>query len=350
MIRRGPFKGHRGTISSIAFSLDDRYAVTGGVADQFFLDRAARIWDIPSGRLVRELTPHRWSVHSVAFSPDGRVVATGGGGIMRGDRWVYDNCIRIWDVATGQEVRQFGQDLFFVNALAFSPDGRFLARGSSNNAPIAPYRNRRCLRLWDWRSGEEVRGLGAHLSSVDSVSFSPDGRWLASGSGGMVASGAMDKVRTVRVFETDSGRALGHLPPYRRWVESVCFSADGRSLLSAGRDVLIWDVDAGQATRRLDLDSEWNVNCAVLASDGQRVVAGFGGRDEPGASVEDCCVRVLDAETGDVMARWEHDWAVTCLAVSHDSRFVLTGEETGALRLWQMPPIASKSFPTSAST
>jgi WD40 repeat protein len=100
---------------------------------------------------------------------------------------------------------------------------------------------------------------------------------------------------------------------------------------------LVWDVGTGRIKRRLDLGASVMSNCAALASNDHWMVAGFGGKDEPGAPFEDCCVRAFDAETGATMARWEHDSPVTSLAVSHDSRFVLAGEESGTIRLWELP-------------
>lgn len=193
------FKGYSDRISSIAFSPDDRFAVSGGFAHQFFLDQSARIWEIPSGRKVRELKGHKCGVFSVAYSPDGRVIATGGGGIVRGTSWRYDNAIRTWDAQTGRQISRFGEDLFFVDTLAFSPDGRFLASGSKNHAPRAPHKDGGCLRLWDWRSGTETCSFGSHVSAVTSVSFSPDGKYLASGSNGMRADGSMPGGRQVKM-------------------------------------------------------------------------------------------------------------------------------------------------------
>jgi WD40 repeat protein len=74
------------------------------------------------------LRPHHW-VESVAFSPDGRLLASGS----------WDNTIKLWDVATGREVRTLTGHTDTVNSVAFSPDGRLLASGSYDNT----------IKLWD---------------------------------------------------------------------------------------------------------------------------------------------------------------------------------------------------------
>src|SRR5262249_35861241 len=85
------FVGHGAAVTSVAFSPDDQYAVTGS------LDKTARLWDVATGRQVRQFVGHRDGVTSVAFAPDGHYVLTGS----------LDKTARLWDVATGQQVRLF---------------------------------------------------------------------------------------------------------------------------------------------------------------------------------------------------------------------------------------------------
>jgi WD40 repeat protein len=76
-------------------------------------DKTIKLWEVASGREVRTLSGHTWDVTSVAFSPDGRLLASGS----------YDNTIKLWDVASGREVRTLSGHTEGVTSVAFSPDG-----------------------------------------------------------------------------------------------------------------------------------------------------------------------------------------------------------------------------------
>src|SRR5271166_2105352 len=199
-------------VRSIAISPDGRSLASG------FGDNTIRLWDLASGKELRRLEGHTNKVRSVAFAPDGRSLASGS----------EDNTIRLWDLPSGKEMRRLEGHTGIVSSVAFAPDGRSLASGSDDKT----------IRLWDLASGKELRRLEGHTSSVFSVAFAPDGRSLASGSD--------DK--TIRLWDLASGKELRRLEGHASAVSSVAFAPDGRSLASGSDDntIRLWDQASGK--------------------------------------------------------------------------------------------------------
>src|ERR1039458_6622125 len=107
--------GHANDVTSVAFSPDGRLVLTGSK------DMTARLWEAASGNEIRRFEGHTDRVTAVAFSPDGHEVLTGSG----------DKSARLWDAATGKELQRFLGHSGEVRSVAFSPDGRMVLTGSA---------------------------------------------------------------------------------------------------------------------------------------------------------------------------------------------------------------------------
>jgi WD40 repeat protein len=176
--------------------------------------------------------------------------------------------VRLWDVGSGRELTCFHGHEDGVFSVSFSPDGCRLASGSDDKS----------VRLWDVSSGRELTCFHGHEDGVFSVSFSPDGRRLASAS----------RDYTVRLWDAESGQEVACLRGHEFWVNSVVFAPDGRRLASASGDdtVRLWDPASGQEVACL-VGHEDSVLGVSFSPDGRRLAS----------ASRDGTVRLWDAET-----------------------------------------------------
>jgi serine/threonine protein kinase len=151
--------GHTQPIHGVAYDPHGRRLASAS------LDKSVKVWDLATGKEIRTLGGHKQTVNCVAWSPDGRLIASGSG---LWDEWRPGE-VKVWDATTGQELHNFTGHEFAVAGVAFSPDSQRLASANWDGT----------VRVWDLKTSQEV--LNLHGDQVRCVAFSPDGKHLASG-------------------------------------------------------------------------------------------------------------------------------------------------------------------------
>ncbi|KAG2066758.1 hypothetical protein BDR04DRAFT_1029204, partial [Suillus decipiens] len=197
-----------------------------------------------------------------------------------------------------------------VNSVSFSPDGTRIVTGSWDGT----------VRLWDAGTGESVgEPLRGHTSSILSVSFSPDGTRIVTGS----------QDRTVRLWDAWTGEPVGEpLRGHTRSVLSVSFSPDGTRIVTGSDDrtVRLWDAGTGEPVG----EPLWGHTCSVLSvsfsPDGTRIISGSADRT----------VRLWDAGTGEPVGEplQGHTSFVNSVSFSPDGTRIVTGSQDRTVRLW----------------
>ncbi len=191
------------------------------------------IWDLEGGKGLRSL-PRKdsfWTAKlktvtgypdfgAIAFSPDKTTFAI--------TAQNEDSTIEIKNKRTGKTIRSFRAQNDHVGSLTFSRDGRMLASGSDDQT----------VTIWNARSGIELWTFTGHSSSITSVAFSTDGK--------MLATGSLDK--TIKIWNTERGKELKTLTGHTAGVGSVTISQDGKLLASEGSEgkTKLWDVATGK--------------------------------------------------------------------------------------------------------
>src|SRR5262249_45339887 len=122
---------HAGIVMDVAFSPNDRHALTGSTGG------TAALWDLSTRPLVAKSLPHEGAVETVAFSPDGHTAITAD---------VKGGSIRLWETATDTLRRTLKGHTLGVKAIAVSQDGQYLISGSFD----------RTARLWKLATGEPI--------------------------------------------------------------------------------------------------------------------------------------------------------------------------------------------------
>jgi DNA-binding beta-propeller fold protein YncE len=337
---------------AVAVAPDGKTIATGG-------NEGLRLWNATTGLVGRRLpeppkpadngppaADEPMSVYAMAFAPDGKVLAAS----------EADNTIRLYDPATGKQLRELTGHESAASTLIFSPTGKRLYS--------AGYDGR--VYSWDAASGKQLRQFGgqvpgseinpenANRGGVAYLALSPDGATLltAGDNGTCLCEVATGKVRrqllkiaplinsgvpssiALRQF-LDGGVA------FNEQGSGLAFAPDGRTVASiSGNTIYLWDAGRGKELRQLG--GQGNAVRSVAFAPGGKVIAG---------SSEDGTIRFWDVATGTILAQAEgHRGGVGAIAFSADGHtLVSAGNDTTAL-VWDVKRCLESNRPSEKVT
>jgi WD40 repeat protein len=246
------------------------------------------------------------------LSPDRKTLAGGAG---------WSNGVSLWDVATGKQLQAFSCTPSF---LAYTSDGKCLVVGNCSLSSCS-------VKLWDVATGKKLQTWS--LSSSDSnsnLTFSPDGKYLASCSGNngnniLRASVYKSDNNTVPLWDVATGKQLYQLIGAKDSVGSVIFSPNSQILAGwTSSTVLLWDVATGRVLHELNQDNE-SVSSVIFSPDSQVL-----------ASWSSSNLYLWDIATGKQLHKLTQDKkSVSSVAISPDNQ-ILVSWSSGALYLWDV--------------
>jgi WD40 repeat protein len=293
-------------IRAVAVS-PDKSAVAAGRANQI------HIYDAGSGTFIRTLVDpkligadkkpvqaaHLTIVEALAYSANGKLLASG----------AYQE-VAVWDTQTGGLRHKLTGFADRVVALAFSPDGKYLATGGG-----APTEDGE-IKVFDtatWKAVADIKN--GHSDTVFGVCFSPDGTKLA--------TCAADKF--VKAFSIPEGKFIKAFEGHTHHVLDVGWSADGKTLASGGADnvVKIWDYEKGEQVRTINAHGKQVTRLVFI-----------GKKAEFATCSGDQTVRFWNVNGGNTRNFSGNSDFLYAVSVSPDGAVVAAGGEEGVLRLY----------------
>ncbi|MBD2471964.1 WD40 repeat domain-containing protein [Nostoc sp. FACHB-145] len=247
---------------------------------------------------ANSLRGHEQEVNCLAFSPDGKFIASGSS----------DSTVCLWNIV-GNPTAQFllGHEQE-VNCLAFSPDGKFIVSGSIDGI----------LCLWDLQGNLMTQPWQGNEEGIIAVAFS-------SNSDSIVSVGFDG---TVCLWDLEGNAITQSWRGHKEGVISVTFSPNGDSIISVGFDgtVCLWDLEGNAITQPWH-GHEAKIICIAFSPDSKYIVSGS----------SDSTVRLWDIQGNPIGQPWRgHEGRVNSVAFSPDGKFIISGSCDRTIRLWDI--------------
>jgi len=277
-------------------------------------DKTIRVWDLAQPGTARILRGQigagdEGKIYAMALAPDGRTVAVGGWMKIPGKSGHY---IRLQDLATGHILGLLRGHTNVVFGLAFSPNGRYLVSGSFDKT----------ARIWDVQQQRLLHTLNGHTDDIYAVAFTPDGQRVVTGSDD----------HDLRLWSVANGQLLARMSGHTDDVSAVAVAPDG-TIASGSWDhtIRLWDGRTGAFIKQL-ANQGTKVGSLSFSPDGQRLLSSCGGGPSCAANPE----YLWSVPDGRQLQRYNgHDNIVLATAFAPNGRLVATaGGGSQVIDLW----------------
>jgi WD40 repeat protein len=261
------------------------------------------IVDVQTGAITFDVKAHSSPWSSVALSPDGKSIYAS---------TVY-NSVRRWNSGDGQEADVWQGIDDFVFGGTFSPDlTRFASAGF------------RGIGLVNLTTGSTINQFDTETFCIQAITFSPDGKSLASADRG-------DTTSTIKLWDVATQKLIRAFDASKNWIGYLVFSLDGKWIASASREgaIEVWDTTTGKLHSRYDYGL-WAL--ALAFSPDSRLLAVGGGL----FTEQEAVIRIVDLNGHEQTSLPAHSLSVYALAFSPNGTVLAAANGEGSLSLWDV--------------
>jgi WD40 repeat protein/serine/threonine protein kinase len=285
-------EAHSDRINSIKISRNGRYALSGSE------DNTIKLWDLNSGRCVRELVGHRHSVLSVYLSRKGEYALSGS----------TDRTVRLWSVETLECLKTMRGHEGVVTSVALSMERDLIVSGSEDST----------IRLWRKDSGACDVTLRGHSGWVTCLTLHPN----------LAAISSAGDDGTIRIWDPGSTQSSVSIRAHDGSITDVRWSGCGRYLASSGVDgtIKIWDVGRQNCLRTLRIRNGHALSVA-FSPDSSLLVSGG----------TDSTICTWECDTGRCVCTMEgHGGPIASVDIDGSGTTIVTSDERGTIRVWRL--------------
>lgn len=261
-------------------------------------DRAIKLWSLATGQEIATLYGHTGRINTLAIDGRGQILASGSD----------DKTIKLWNIATGREITTLSKHTAPVRSLVFSPDGKTLASAGDD----------RTLILWNVQQRTPTQIIRAHTASIRSLAISPNSNLIATGSDDT----------TVKIWQPGQTEPLLTLTDHSQPVTAIAFHPNGTTLASASRDktVKLWNIQTGRQIRQLKAHTD-DVTSLTFSPDGMVIAT----------ASHDKTIKLWNAATGAMLKELPvKNSNLETITFSADGTMLLSGGDDKTLRIWEL--------------
>ena len=194
----------------------------------------------------------------------------------------------------------------WINSVVWSPNGKYIASGSNDCT----------IKIWDATTGACIHTLTGHDNRITSVSWSPDGKQLASSSDDC----------TIKIWDATTGACIHTLTSETSWITSVSWSPDGKHIASGSWDntIKIWDATTGTCTQTLTGHTN-GVDSVSWSPDGKHIAS----------SSDDRTIKIWNVSTGTcIHTLTGHSKRINSVVWSPDGKHIASSSDDRTIKIW----------------